>query len=155
VAHALDKIGLSEHAKRWPRDLSGGQQQRVSIARAFVTNPKVLLLDEPFSALDAFTRADLQDHLLDLWADLKPTLILVTHDVDESIVLADRVLVMRPRPGRIFDEIETDLPRPRDRQSAAFDFAKRRILAALDRSLERKAPAEGETKTEAGAALWW
>jgi len=155
VATALDRVGLTEKALVWPRELSGGQAQRVAIARALVPRPEVLLLDEPFSALDAFTRVDLQDHLLDLWADLKPTLILVTHDVDEAIVLADRVLVMRPRPGRIFDEIETDLPRPRDRQSAAFDFAKRRILAALDRSLERKAGTEGETKTEAGAALWW
>ena len=70
VTHALEKIGLVEHADRWPRDLSGGQQQRVSIARAFVTNPKVLLLDEPFSALDAFTRASLHEHLLALWAEL-------------------------------------------------------------------------------------
>jgi sulfonate transport system ATP-binding protein len=155
VAMALRRVGLTEKADAWPRELSGGQAQRVAIARALVPRPEVLLLDEPFSALDAFTRADLQDHLLDLWADLKPTLILVTHDVDEAIVLADRVLVMRPRPGRIFDEIVTDLPRPRDRQSAAFDFAKRRILAALDRSLERVPAADGETKTDAGAALWW
>ena len=107
----------------------------------------MLLLDEPFSALDAFTRTDLQDHLLGLWADFKPTLILVTHDVDEAIVLADRVMVMCPRPGRIFEQIAVDLPRPRDRQSAAFDFVKRRVLAALDRSLDRAASApEGETK---------
>ncbi len=132
----------------WPRELSGGQAQRVAIARALVPRPEVLLLDEPFSALDAFTRTDLQDHLLDLWADARPTLILVTHDVDEAIVLADRVMVMRPRPGRIFDEIDVDLPRPRDRQSAAFDFVKRRVLAALDRSLNRAAAtAEGETKS--------
>ena len=155
VAKTLERVGLTDKAAVWPRELSGGQAQRVAIARALVPRPEVLLLDEPFSALDAFTRVDLQDHLLDLWADLKPTLILVTHDVDESIVLADRVLVMRPRPGRIFEEIETDLPRPRDRQSAAFDFAKRRILAALDRSLERKATPEGETKADTGAALWW
>ncbi len=128
----------------------------VGIARALVPRPEVLLLDEPFSALDAFTRADLQDHLLDLWADAKPTLILVTHDVDEAIVLADRVMVMCPRPGRVFDDIAVDLPRPRDRQSAAFDFVKRRVLAALDRSLNRAAaPAEGEAKTSTGAALWW
>jgi sulfonate transport system ATP-binding protein len=132
VATALKRVGLAEKAAMWPRELSGGQAQRVAIARALVPRPQVLLLDEPFSALDAFTRADLQDHLLDLWADAKPTLILVTHDVDEAIVLADRVMVMCPRPGRIFDQIEVDLPRPRDRQSAAFDFVKRRVLAALD-----------------------
>ena len=113
VTHALDRVGLSEKANMWPRELSGGQAQRVAIARALVPRPEVLLLDEPFSALDAFTRTDLQDHLLALWADGKPTLIHVTHDVDEAIVLADRVVVMRPRPGRIADEIVIDLPRPR------------------------------------------
>ncbi len=153
---ALERVGLAEKAERWPRELSGGQAQRVAIARALVPRPKVLLLDEPFSALDAFTRADLQDHLLDLWADTKPTLVLVTHDVDEAIVLADRVVVMRPRPGRVFDEIAVDLPRPRDRQSAAFDFVKRRVLAALDRSLDRPPSVDDrETKAAAGAALWW
>ena len=148
VAAALKRVGLADKAAVWPRELSGGQAQRVAIARALVPRPEVLLLDEPFSALDAFTRTDLQDHLLDLWADAKPTLILVTHDVDEAIVLADRVMVMCPRPGRIFDEIDVDLPRPRDRQSAAFDFVKRRVLAALDRSLNRAATAaEGETES--------
>jgi sulfonate transport system ATP-binding protein len=156
VAAALDRVGLAEKAAVWPRELSGGQAQRVAIARALVPRPEVLLLDEPFSALDAFTRTDLQDHLLDLWADAKPTLILVTHDVEEAIVLADRVMVMRPRPGRVFEEIGVDLPRPRDRQSAAFDFAKRRVLTALDRSLDRAGTdAAREPKAEAGAALWW
>jgi sulfonate transport system ATP-binding protein len=156
VAAALSRVGLAEKAGVWPRELSGGQAQRVAIARALVPRPEVLLLDEPFSALDAFTRTDLQDHLLDLWADAKPTLILVTHDVEEAIVLADRIMVMRPRPGRVFEEIGVDLPRPRDRQSAAFDFAKRRVLTALDRSLERAGTdADREPKAEAGAALWW
>jgi sulfonate transport system ATP-binding protein len=156
VAAALKRVGLSDKAAMWPRELSGGQAQRVAIARALVPRPEVLLLDEPFSALDAFTRTDLQDHLLDLWADAKPTLILVTHDVDEAIVLADRVMVMCPRPGRIFDEIDVDLPRPRDRQSAAFDFVKRRVLVALDRSLNRAATAaDAEPKAAAGAAMWW
>jgi sulfonate transport system ATP-binding protein len=155
VKAQLDRVGLTDKAMVWPRELSGGQAQRVAIARAFVTRPAVLLLDEPFSALDAFTRVDLQDHLLDVWADSKPTLVIVTHDVDEAIVLADRVIVMRSRPGRLYEEIVTDLARPRDRQSAAFDFAKRRVLAALDRSLDRKAVDDGETRTDAGAALWW
>src|SRR6202051_4783489 len=156
VATALARVGLTEKARMWPRELSGGQAQRGGIARALVPRPEVLLLDEPFSALDAFTRADLQDHLLDLWADAKPTLILVTHDVDESVVLADRVVVLCPRPGRVYEEIKADLPRPRDRQSAAFDFVKRRGLVALDRSLNRAAgAAEAEPKATAGAALWW
>jgi len=155
VTAALARVGLADKAAMWPRELSGGQAQRVAIARALVPRPEVLLLDEPFSALDAFTRASLQDHLLDLWADAKPTLLLVTHDVDEAIVLADRVMVMCPRPGRIFAEIELDLPRPRDPHTAAFDFIKRRVLAALDRSLERRAAAEAEIKIDAGAALWW
>jgi sulfonate transport system ATP-binding protein len=155
VNAALARVGLADKAKTWPRELSGGQAQRVAIARALVPRPEVLLLDEPFSALDAFTRANLQDHLLDLWSDLRPTLILVTHDVDEAIVLADRIMVMCPRPGRIFEEITVDLPRPRERQSAAFDFIKRRVLTGLDRSLGRAAPEVEETKSSPGAALWW
>src|ERR1051325_10328339 len=156
VGRALDRVGLSDKAKVWPRELSGGQAQRVAIARALVPRPEVLLLDEPFSALDAFTRTDLQEHLLALWADAKPTLIHVTHDVEEAIVLAERGGVMRPRPGRIADEIAIDLPRPRDRQSAAFDFAKRRVLAALDRSLDRAVVTDArETKAEPGQAMWW
>jgi sulfonate transport system ATP-binding protein len=156
VAAQLARVGLSDKAGVWPRELSGGQAQRVALARALVTRPEVLLLDEPFSALDAFTRVDLQDHLLDLWADGKPTLIVVTHDVDEAIVLADRVVVMRPHPGRVEEEVAVDLPRPRDRQSAAYDFVKRRVLAALDRSLGRAASVDdGETRAAAGQAMWW
>jgi sulfonate transport system ATP-binding protein len=154
VARALARVGLADKASAWPRELSGGQAQRVAIARALVPQPEVLLLDEPFSALDAFTRRDLQDHLLDLWADTRPTLILVTHDVDEAVVLADRVLVMRPRPGRMFQEIQINLGRPRDRNSPHFDAFKRRVLTALDRSLDRSIPdAEGEAR--AGEAMWW
>jgi sulfonate transport system ATP-binding protein len=114
----------------------------------------VLLLDEPFSALDAFTRRDLQDHLLDLWADTRPTLVLVTHDVDEAVVLADRVFVMRPRPGRLFEMINVNLARPRDRNSPLFDSFKRRVLTALDRSLDRNVP-DTESKSNAGEAMWW
>jgi sulfonate transport system ATP-binding protein len=134
--------------------LSGGQAQRVAIARALVPQPDVLLLDEPFSALDAFTRRDLQDHLLDLWADTRPTLVLVTHDVDEAVVLADRVLVMRPRPGRLFEEIRVNLTRPRDRNAPLFDNFKRHVLTALDRSLDRGVP-DQPAPAQAGHSMWW
>jgi sulfonate transport system ATP-binding protein len=154
VARALARVGLTDKANAWPRELSGGQAQRVAIARALVPQPEVLLLDEPFSALDAFTRRDLQDHLLDLWADTRPTLILVTHDVDEAVVLADRVLVMRPRPGRLFEQIAINLARPRDRNSAHFDNFKRRVLTSLDRSLDRNVP-DNEAAANAGEAMWW
>jgi sulfonate transport system ATP-binding protein len=154
VARALQRVGLADKADAWPRELSGGQAQRVAIARALVPRPEVLLLDEPFSALDAFTRRDLQDHLLDLWADTRPTLVLVTHDVDEAVVLADRVIVMRPRPGRKFAEIIINLGRPRDRNSPLFDNFKRRVLTALDRSLDRSVP-DADAKSTAGEAMWW
>jgi sulfonate transport system ATP-binding protein len=154
VMLALERVGLADKADAWPRELSGGQAQRVAIARALVPQPEVLLLDEPFSALDAFTRRDLQDHLLDLWADARPTLVLVTHDVDEAVVLADRVLVMRPRPGRLFEAIAVNLARPRDRNSALFDNVKRRVLTALDRSLDRGLP-DADAKSNTGEAMWW
>jgi len=96
----------------------------------------------------------LQDHLLDLWVETRPTLVLVTHDVDEAVVLADRVFVMRPRPGRLFDEIKINLARPRDRNSPLFDNFKRRVLTALDRSLDRTLR-ERDTKSSGGEALWW
>jgi len=154
VARALDRVGLADKANAWPRELSGGQAQRVAIARALVPQPEVLLLDEPFSALDAFTRRDLQDHLLDLWADTRPTLVLVTHDVDEAVVLADRVLVMRPRPGRLFEEINVNLSRPRDRNSQLFDSFKRHVLTALDRSLDRSVP-DRDARSRVGESMWW
>ena len=155
VSHALDKIGLSEHADRWPRDLSGGQQQRVSIARAFVTNPKVLLLDEPFSALDAFTRASLHEHLLGLWEETRPTVVLVTHDVQEAVTLADRAVVMQPKPGRIFDELPLTLSRPRDKTGLPFETSVRRVLTALDHSLKAPQQQPQRERDQQAAALWW
>jgi sulfonate transport system ATP-binding protein len=154
VSHALAKVGLSEHAGRWPRELSGGQQQRVAIARAFVTAPKVLLLDEPFSALDAFTRASLHEHLLALWDESRPTVLMVTHDVHEAVALADRAIVMQPRPGRLFDEVPLVLARPRDKASAAIESASRRVLSSLNRSLQQPL-APGRERDAAAAALWW
>jgi sulfonate transport system ATP-binding protein len=133
VAEALRRVGLAGQAKRWPRELSGGQQQRAAIARALVTGPKILLLDEPFSALDALTRADLQDQLLTLWQESKTTLIMITHDVEEALLLADRVIVLRSQPGHIAADVKIDLARPRLRSDSAFETTRRFLLAALDR----------------------
>ncbi|TWB39605.1 ABC transporter ATP-binding protein [Nitrospirillum pindoramense] len=135
VALALERVGLAEHAQAWPRELSGGQAQRAALARALVTRPQVLLLDEPFSALDALTRTALQDHLLELWAFDRPTLVLVTHDIEEALVLADRVVTLRPRPGRVDDIQTVALSRPRDRDAHNFEVHKRRLRAALNQSL--------------------
>jgi sulfonate transport system ATP-binding protein len=131
VGRALDRVGLAAYAKALPRELSGGMAQRVSIARALVGQPEILLLDEPFSALDAFTRTDLQDHLLDLWREDRPTLVLVTHDLDEALALADRVVLLAGPPGRIFAERPVSLARPRERTSAAFQEEKRQLLSTL------------------------
>ena len=155
VEEALLKVGLAGYGPRWPRELSGGQAQRVSIVRALVTKPKVLLMDEPFSALDALTRATLQDHLLALWEASQPTLLLVTHDVEEAAALADRAVVMQPRPGRIFADIPVPLPRPRDRLSPGFVEAKRAILSALDGSLSQAPGATGGKPADMSAGSWW
>lgn len=135
VGAALAKVGLADYGKRWPRELSGGQGQRVAIARALVARPSVLLLDEPFSALDAFTRLDLQAHLIDLWEETRPTMLLVTHDIDEALLLAGRIFVMQPAPGRIANVIDVQLQRPRDRLSAAYEDMKRHVLRVLDQTL--------------------
>ena len=153
VGHALERVGLGGDDKRWPRELSGGQQQRVAIARALITRPKLLLMDEPFSALDATTRASLHEHLLALWQESRPTVVMVTHDVEEAVTLADRIMVMQPRPGRVFDELENPQARPRDHLSPAFEAAKREVLRTLDRSLRDDQPRQ--QKTAANAGLWW
>jgi sulfonate transport system ATP-binding protein len=138
----LDRIGLVTYGKRWPRDLSGGQQQRVAIARALIGHPGILLLDEPFSALDPFTRATQHGLVLDLWRELRPTILMVTHDVDEAVFLADRIIILKPRPGRVHQSMIVDHPRPRDRLASAFDLMKRRVMRAIDRSLAEDRPRE-------------
>jgi sulfonate transport system ATP-binding protein len=135
IAGILRDVGLADHAGRWPRELSGGQQQRASLARALAAGPEVLLLDEPFSALDARTRTTLQDHLVGLWQKQGLTIVLVTHDVEEAVFLADRVIVMEPHPGRVFDSVELGLLRPRDRESPVFADVVRDLRRRLDLSL--------------------
>jgi sulfonate transport system ATP-binding protein len=108
--------------------------QRVAIARALARKPQVLLLDEPFSALDNFTRMKLQDHLGALWEKSRFTLILVTHDLDEAVTRSDRIIVLRGQPGRVYLEVAVNLPRPRKRTTAAFQAIKEEVNAALDLS---------------------
>ena len=129
---ALARVGLGAFADALPQQLSGGMAQRAALARALVARPAVLLLDEPFSALDAFTRFGLQDHLLDIWRADQPTMLFVTHDIEESLVLSDRVVVMRAKPGRIHAQYRIDLPRPRRRTEAQLQGWKERILEDLD-----------------------
>ena len=110
----IEMVGLGKFAKRYPRELSGGMQQRVGIARALANYPRVLLMDEPFGALDSQTRHMMSENLLKIWAEFGITVLFVTHDIDEAIFLGDRVLVMSASPGRIIADIPIDLPRPRE-----------------------------------------
>ncbi|QYC44170.1 Bicarbonate transport ATP-binding protein CmpC [Nonomuraea coxensis DSM 45129] len=111
--HAIELVGLSDFADALPKTLSGGMKQRCAIARAYAVGPQVLLMDEPFGALDALTRVQLQDQLLDTWSRERRTVMFITHDVDEAVYLANRVVVMAARPGRIHRVIDVDLPYPR------------------------------------------
>jgi len=127
----LAKVGLGRFADVWPHQLSGGMAQRAAIARALVRRPRLLLLDEPFSALDSFTRQSLQEHLLELWRDGGFTMVFVTHDIEEAVALSDRIVVLRGQPGRVVALHEVVLPRPRDRSSPAFFDLKNTIIRQL------------------------
>ncbi|HVE07395.1 MAG TPA: ABC transporter ATP-binding protein [Paraburkholderia sp.] len=110
----LDLVGLTKFADHYPHQLSGGMKQRVAIARALANRPRILLMDEPFGALDAQTRAKMQTHLLDIWRNIDVTVLFITHDLDEAIFLADRILVLKANPGEVQELIEVPVPRPRD-----------------------------------------
>jgi ABC-type nitrate/sulfonate/bicarbonate transport system ATPase subunit len=124
----IELVGLTPFAGSWPHQLSGGMAQRVALARTLVNDPDLLLLDEPLGALDSFTRMYMQDELLKIWAGRRSTAILVTHDIDEAIYLADRVVIMSSRPGRISESLPIRLPRPRQRNAPEFLELRSRIL---------------------------
>ncbi|MEN6443571.1 MAG: ABC transporter ATP-binding protein [Methanoregula sp.] len=132
VAKYLALAGLTEFDTHYPYELSGGMRQRVAVVRALAVEPTVLLMDEPFGALDAQTRNMLQNELLDIWQKTKKTILFVTHSVDEAVFLADRIVVLTPRPGRICDIISIDQPRPRDRTSVEFAKVRRYVLDLIN-----------------------
>lgn len=130
----LDRVALSKFAGAYPSQLSGGMQQRVAISRALAMDPKILLMDEPFGALDAMTRVEMQSFLLDIWSQDRKTVVFVTHDIDEAILLADRIVVFSPHPGRIAEEIAVSIPRPRaveDTEEPAFTRLRHHLRQAI------------------------
>jgi ABC-type nitrate/sulfonate/bicarbonate transport system ATPase subunit len=131
VTEFMRLVGLEAFANSHPHHLSGGMSQRVALARALINHPKIVLLDEPLGALDAFTRMRMQDEVLRLWENRRSTMLLVTHDIDEAIYMSDRILVMTPAPGRIDREIDVELVRPRDRSSESFFRLRSEILEHL------------------------
>jgi NitT/TauT family transport system ATP-binding protein len=144
VAGLIEEVGLSGFEKSYPDTLSGGMQQRVAIARTLALRPQVILMDEPFGALDAQTRADMQELLLRIWDEAASTILFVTHDVDEAIYLADRIYVLCARPGTIIEDVPVPFGRPRDpsvKQRAAFHEMQQHVLASL-----RRAPGQGQVR---------
>lgn len=132
VEHYIDLVGLRGFEGAYPHQVSGGMQQRAALARALVGQPRVLLLDEPLGALDAFTRMSMQDELLRIWREQSMTMVMVTHDVDEAVYLSDEVVIMTPRPARIERVLPIELARPRARGSRDFLYYRTRILEILD-----------------------
>jgi sulfonate transport system ATP-binding protein len=148
VAEHVALVGLEGFEKSWPHQISGGMAQRVAIARGLVNRPRVLLLDEPFGALDALTRSRLQNELQRIWQKERITMLLVTHDVEEAVFLGDRVVVMQPSPGRIRRTVEVDLPHPRNRSDPAFIALRDDVLSDfLDADTERTPAAVPQPET--------
>jgi NitT/TauT family transport system ATP-binding protein len=142
VAGLLELLSLEDFAKRFPKDLSGGMRQRVAIARVLALDSPIMLMDEPFGALDALTRRNLQDELLRIWSELKKTVIFVTHSIEEAIYLADRIVVMTYRPGTVKRDIQVDLPRMRDPAAPEFNALKRELGLLVMEEQQRHHEAE-------------
>jgi NitT/TauT family transport system ATP-binding protein len=151
VDRLLDRVRLTKFARHRPHQLSGGMKQRVAIARALVENPDFIMMDEPFAALDFQTRVLMQRFLLEVWLEFKPTIIFVTHHVDEAVLLADRIAVMSAGPGRVLEEIAIDLPRPRRMTEPGFNDYRARLTELLEREVMR-AYAEDDAEVPAHAA---
>ena len=134
---ALARVGLAEAYDKRPDELSGGMRQRVAVARALAMRPKVLLMDEPFAALDVQTRAKMQDFLLDVWESSGASILFVTHHIDEAVALADRIVVFTARPGRIKTIVPVDLPRPRDPFSQPAEQLRRHLMTLLQDEVDR------------------
>jgi NitT/TauT family transport system ATP-binding protein len=149
----LERVGLKQYAERIPAELSGGMKQRVALVRAFALKPAVLLLDEPFAALDHQTRRLMQAYLLTTWRDTSATVVMVTHDLDEALALADRVVLMSGSPGRIVEVLDIDEPRPRDPNTASLKALRNRLGAHLEREAVRNefSAEEWQSLAQAGA----
>lgn len=140
IMEALVLVGLERQLHQFPHELSGGMQQRVAIARALAMQPEVILMDEPFAALDAFNRYLLQDELLRIQEQKKTTILIVTHDIDEAVYLSDRILIMSSHPGQIFKDIPVKLAKPRDRAHEDFNYFRKTILREFEFSHEQLVP---------------
>ena len=149
----LERFHLEELGSRQPYELSGGQRQRGAIARAILSQPSLLLLDEPTRGLDAALRQEFYSVLREARSAFGIPVVMVTHDIEEAVVLADRIVVMRPHPGRVQETLPVDLPRPRNRLAPAFDLTKRNVLRAINRSLAEH-PAGAGAATGPGFSPW-
>ncbi len=152
----LDLVGLEKFADAYPHQLSGGMKQRVAIVRALANQPRILLMDEPFGALDAQTRARMQAHLLEIWRKIDITIVFITHDLDEAIFLADRILVLKPHPGEVLELIEVPVPRPRRLDqctSDAFIATRERLEELIHQARPKHDEAEGDEDVDLYPAL--